>query len=110
CTYEADGPERFVLEGSEFSDDGWNYLDESSLEFQRRVEINFLGYLTPLENSWLANTISYLSSRRSVISDDEHTSVLKWRSRQLQKLRRALRIYLRSMNEHKKEALKMGHL
>jgi hypothetical protein len=109
-TYEDHEPEKFTLEDSEFSDDGWNYLDESLTEFQRRVEVNFLGYLIPLENRWLANSISYLSSRQPAISDDEHTTVLKWRSRQFWKLRRALRIYLRSMNEHKQEALGKGHL
>src|SRR6185295_5249515 len=97
---------RFVLENPKFSDDGWNFLDESSADFQRRVEIHFLEYLATLENERLACLTSNLISRGTGVSEDEHLTVLNWRPFQIRRLRKKLLEYTASMNEQKSVMMK----
>ena len=65
--FERHEPEPFVLKGEQFSVEGWNFLDDSLAEFQRRVELHFLEYLATLERQRLAAFREDLNSRRLVV-------------------------------------------
>lgn len=101
-----DEPERLVLEDFGFSDDGWNFLDESAEEFKRRVEINFLIHIATLERAQLTAVKKGTASPGMGFPEDNHAALVDWRPRQLRIFRKKLLAYVTSVNGQKLEMTK----
>jgi len=91
--------QKFVFK--EFSLNGWDFLDESALQFRRRVGLAFRQHLARSENAKLK-----AFERRAALSEYRNSSAefitnLAWRDQTLRQFDKSLNQYLATMNRRK---------
>jgi len=101
-------PKRVIFK--EFDIDGWNFLDESALQFRRKAGVAFRRYLAKTEDARLDAFERQVSLSDYRNGSNEFVKNFAWRDHTLKQFGERLDRYLATMNRRKKAAIAKHNL
>ena len=106
--FEGREPKQIVFRN--FRVAGWNFLDETALQFRRRATIEFRTLLAEKEKNHLTATQERLSRAAYCTTENDYDTNLAWRDRMLRHFNARIENYISSMNRQRDAAIKRHKL